>query len=65
MWKRITLSLTVFALLGAFIWLVTGGKAARENSLNLLNVSYDPTRELCATSTASSSRAMRKKPVRG
>lgn len=46
MWNRITLSLIVFALLGACIWAITGGKAARENSLELLNVSYDPTREL-------------------
>jgi sulfate transport system substrate-binding protein len=46
MWNRITLGLMACTLLTAFIWLATGGKATRENSLNLLNVSYDPTREL-------------------
>jgi sulfate/thiosulfate-binding protein len=46
MWNRITLGLTAFALLGVFVWFAAGGKAPGANSLELLNVSYDPTREL-------------------
>ena len=46
MWNRLTLGLTAFALLGASVWFAARGKAPEKDSLELLNVSYDPTREL-------------------
>jgi sulfate transport system substrate-binding protein len=44
--KRITFGLAAIAFLGVLIWVVGGETAARDNSQELLNVSYDPTREL-------------------
>jgi sulfate transport system substrate-binding protein len=46
MWNRLTFSLAAFVLLSGFIWVIGGGAASRDHSLELLNVSYDPTREL-------------------
>jgi sulfate/thiosulfate transport system substrate-binding protein len=46
MWKTIVVGLLAAGLLAATVWGLAGGRSAREGTLELLNVSYDPTREL-------------------
>src|SRR6516165_2079157 len=44
--KKITLALTAAALVVVFLWEATSGGTRTGNAQELLNVSYDPTREL-------------------
>jgi sulfate transport system substrate-binding protein len=46
MWKAFVIGLAGLAALTASLWLLAGPKTASGIDLELLNVSYDPTREL-------------------
>jgi sulfate transport system substrate-binding protein len=46
MWKSLALGFVVVAGLATTVWLLAGSGSAKDGSLELLNVSYDPTREL-------------------
>jgi sulfate transport system substrate-binding protein len=46
MWKKLTGALGVVLLGAGSVWLIAGNRPGPANSLELLNVSYDPTREL-------------------
>jgi sulfate transport system substrate-binding protein len=46
MWTKILLGISAVAALGTGAWLVGRGNADDPNHIQLLNVSYDPTREL-------------------
>lgn len=46
MWKTILLGLIGVGAVASTVWIATAGKTGAEGALELLNVSYDPTREL-------------------
>ncbi len=46
MWKTLALGLVVLGALGAGVWWAATGQTGDGKTLELLNVSYDPTREL-------------------
>jgi sulfate transport system substrate-binding protein len=46
MWSKTLIGLAVLAVVGAGAWLVFGSNRGGQRSSELLNVSYDPTREL-------------------
>src|SRR5215831_13790182 len=45
MWKSLAIGVVAIGIAGA-VWLFAGTKAGQAGSVELLNVSYDPTREL-------------------